>query len=341
MIQDPAREFTEERLEQLERKIGREYRQAEREMRDKLNDALKEHDQERRAREAALGDTDEDMKAHQRWLDDESRRLTQMGGMVDVLADAATNANQRAAAMVNDSLPAIFSENANHAAFEIDKAIRADTAFTLVDESTVRYLMGLDEYDSLIHEVIDMGPARPYVQSLRMTDIDVPRDMRWNRQKFTSAITQGILQGESIPNIVTRIGGIFLSNEVAAIRAARTACTSAECAGRVSSYARAERLGIPLVQEWMAAIDNRTRTSHRQADGQQVEVGGKFKVGDDMLRWPADPAGSPQEVYNCRCTIRGRVKGFESQNLESRWSRLPKTVTYEDWKAGKNGKANG
>lgn len=329
---DYAHEWTDEQLEQLERKMGSAYRQAEREMRQKMEEALKEHASQREAREKALDDSDEAMKAHKLWLEDESRRLTQMGGMVDVLAESATNANIKAAAMANDILPAVFTENANHAAFEIDKAIRADTAFTLVDESTVRYLMGLDEYDPLIHEVIDMGPARPYVQSLRKTDIDVPRDIRWNRQKFTAAITQGILQGESIPNIVKRTQDIFGSNYAAATRAARTACTSAECAGRVSSYQRADRLGVPLVEEWMATVDSRTRSSHRQADGQRVEVGESFDVGGYELKYPGDPAGPPQEVYNCRCTIRGQVKGFEDSGQEGRWMRLPKGMTYDEWK---------
>ena len=29
----------------------------------------------------------------------------------------------------------------------------------------------------------------------------------------------------------------------------------------------------------------------------------KFQVGDDVLAYPGDPSGSPEEVINCRCAI--------------------------------------
>ena len=168
-------------------------------------------------------------------------------------------------------------------------------------------------------------------------DIDSAKDIRWNRQKFTSAITQGILQGESIPNIVKRTNSIYGQNEEAAYRAARTATTSAENAGRVSSYERAQRLGIDMELEWLATLDGRTRSSHRQLDGERIQLGEKFSNG---LRWPGDPAGPGHELWNCRCKANGRVTGFDGKkgdwtDSRQRWSRLPAGMTYEQWKAEK------
>lgn len=57
--------------------------------------------------------------------------------------------------------------------------------------------------------------------------------------------------------------------------------------------------------EWMATGDNRTRLTHRSADGQVVRTGTAFSVGGASLRMPGDPSGPPQEVINCRCTIVG------------------------------------
>lgn len=62
-------------------------------------------------------------------------------------------------------------------------------------------------------------------------------------------------------------------------------------------------MGIKVKKEWIATLDGRTRHSHGIADGQQVEIDGKFKVGASELRFPGDPQGAAEEVYNCRCTM--------------------------------------
>lgn len=59
----------------------------------------------------------------------------------------------------------------------------------------------------------------------------------------------------------------------------------------------------PLLKTWVAGTDERVRESHAEADGQQVPLDGTFKVGDSELSFPGDPAGSPEEIINCRCTM--------------------------------------
>lgn len=329
---DEAQRWTDERLKELEEKITREYLQAARETHEKQQKMLARYSSERAQRLKALDDTKEARDEFKAWLKGQAANQERMQAMVSYLADGAVAANEKAVQLAGDFLPTVFCENANMAAFAIDKAVKRDTAFALVDEDTVRHLLSLSEYDPLIHEVIDVGPTMERVQSLSKTfpKTNKPRDILWNRQKFTSAITQGILQGESVPNIVKRTDEIFSMNRSAAVRAVRTACTSAENAGRISSYERAAKLGIDLVQRWVASLDGRTRESHRALDGETVEPGDVFSNG---LEYPGDPKGEPAEVYNCRCTLIARVKGFEETG--ERWARLPEDMTYEQWKAAK------
>lgn len=70
------------------------------------------------------------------------------------------------------------------------------------------------------------------------------KDLRWNRQRIQSELTQGLLQGESIPEIAKRMQKVTDSNYKSAVRNARTMTTGAENAGRVDSYKRAEGMGI-------------------------------------------------------------------------------------------------
>lgn len=318
-VNDPAHEWTDERLRDLERAMRDEYSQAAEEMRDRLDRALRAYSSEKAQREKAMDSTEEAMKAHEEWLRMQAIQQTRMGSMVDQLADAAVNANARAMDMVRDAVPTIYSENANRAAFDVDRAVGYDTDFALVDESTVRALIGSGVTNS------------PILREVRVPKVSRPKDYQWNRQKFTSAVTQGILQGESIPDIVKRTRSIFGMNRAAAFRAARTATTSAECAGRVSSYRRAERLGIDLMQEWMATVDPRTRPSHVALDGERVEVGGSWQSEHGPIRYPGDPQAHPSEVYNCRCTLVAAVSGID-QSAAARFSRLPDGMTYEGWR---------
>ena len=347
-LDDAARKWTDAELEALERNMRREYAQAAKDMRGKQAEWLDKFNREREMRERALDSTKEAMDAHKAWLRSQAARSDWLDSMVNGLSESAHQANVRAVAMVNDHIPRVFSENANRAAFAIEGNVGRDMGFTLVNEDAVRYLMGMPLHGGgggqLVKEVVEdsakLGPG--FAQSVRKREIDAARDIRWNRQKFTSAITQGILQGESIPSIVKRTESIFGQNLNAATRAARTATTNAENAGRMASFERAEKLGIDMEIEWQATLDERTRESHRQLDGERIKLGESFETEDGPLRWPGDPLGPDSQVWNCRCRADGRVVGFDGERGEwaddaegERWARLPEDMTYDEWMEAK------
>lgn len=304
-----ADEWTEKQLQALERRMAKEYRQASKEMKAKLDKHLSDYQREKPQRLKALDDTPEARAEYKRWLESQTARAAWMNDMVADLSQHAVNARQEAFRMVAEAMPGIFAENANRAAFEVDRAAKVDTRFTLMDEGTVKVLML--ENPRLLPE----------------PSVNVPKDQRWNKQKLASAITQGVLQGESIPDIAKRVQTVANMGYHSACGTARLAVTCAENAGRVSSYERARDMGIELRQEWLATHDNRTRHSHRQLDGEKVEVGGMFSNG---CRFPGDPDGPASEIYGCRCTLVADVEGIDTSDAE-RWSKL-EGMTYEEWK---------
>lgn len=160
---------------------------------------------------------------------------------------------------------------------------------------------------------------------------DVAKDAIWNRRLLADQITQGVMLGESVPKIAARVARVTGQNVAGATRVARTSVTAAECAGRVDSYARAKSMGIDLKQERLATLDTRTRRSHRKLDGEKVDVGGTFSNG---CRYPGDPQAPYGEICNCRCTLIAAVEGVDYSDGKW-WSRLPESMTYEQWKAGK------
>ena len=67
-----------------------------------------------------------------------------------------------------------------------------------------------------------------------------------------------------------------------------------------------EPVVIPEIYDkiWVARCDDKTRPTHRAADGQRAPFSGSFTVGGVQLRYPGDPNGPPDEVYNCRCHMK-------------------------------------
>lgn len=338
---DIAHEWTDIEIAKLERKFKATYEQAAKEMREKLDAYLKDFDEANRKWKADLKAGHVTNKQYKAWLNAQAMRREYLVDMSDMLARDAANTNRLAADMINDVLPRVFAENANWAAYSIEHELGKTHMFDMYDQDTIRRLMGMADDDQIIHEVIPYGPIPPdkkLLQSVRVRP-DLVKDVAWNRQKFTASITQSILQGESIPNTAKRLSNVLNMDRGMATRAARTAMTSAENAGRTDSYRRAKAMGIELEQEWLATTDDRTRETHRLLDGQHVPVGESFcphGYGQEYsIRFPGDPTARGDMTWNCRCTLVAWFPEDGNESLDDRWSDLPKGMTYEQWKHGK------
>jgi SPP1 gp7 family putative phage head morphogenesis protein len=92
----------------------------------------------------------------------------------------------------------------------------------------------------------------------------------------------------------------FLFEETYRNRAMAIARTETGIASSIVQHESYEKNGIEK-KEWLATMDDKTRESHAEANGQIVPIDEPFQVGDAELMHPLDPAGPPEEVCNCRC----------------------------------------
>ena len=288
---DKAHRLTDEKLEEMEKRLSAIYSRADKEITKKYNDLLQKISiQDRKKRELVeVGKLSED--EYKKWRKKKLLYEKQAKERANEIAAELSRVNEMAIAYVNGELPEIYGLNYN----AIEKTIEeiGGYSFTLVDADTVRNLALSDE------------TLLPYKY------IDGKKDVRWNTKKVNAEVLQGILQGESIPDIAKRLSHVTEMNKTAAIRNARTSVTSAECKGRQDSYIRATNDGIILKREWIATNDGRTRHSHRLLDGQIAEVDKPFKSELGDIMYPGDPEADPSNVYNCRCTIVANVMGFK------------------------------
>ncbi|AMS02846.1 head morphogenesis [Gordonia phage Vivi2] len=84
-------------------------------------------------------------------------------------------------------------------------------------------------------------------------------------------------------------------------RIARTESHGAVSAGQLAAARVVEQqTGLRMWKRWLSTEDQRTRASHRVADGQTCPLDEPFRVGGFLLEHPADSISvAPHEVINC------------------------------------------
>lgn len=314
---DIARNETDALLDDLEKRIKKEYSKAYEEIKAKADNYFQKFSEADAEKLAQLKANEITEQQYLQWRANQMLSDKRYKELLDTISRDCVNADKLAMQMVNDMLPDVFALNANYAAFQLEQMTGIDTNFTLYDKKAASLLMKSDP---------DLLPIK--------STLKIPEDLRWNKRKLDSAILQGVLQGNSIPDIADRLQNVIGMDSNSAIRSARTMTTSAENAGRYDSYEHAADAGIPVKVMWMATPDDRTRESHRELDGEEIELGGTFKNG---CKFPGDPAGEPEEVYNCRCRLQRIVPGsfFASKFHKERENTTIEGMSYEEWKRSK------
>ena len=248
---------------------------------------------------------------------------------VDQAANIFGKANLTAHKIIRKIVLWVFSENYN--SFAYDTEVNTGISFDIYNEDAVEKL--ITEDPKLLPE----------------WKIDEVKDYIWNRQKVENAITQGIIQGESVDQIADRLASELKTQNMNKMRMfARTAMTGAQNAGRQKQFEDAVAKGINIQKQWIATLDDRTRDTHQHLDGQTVPVDHSFHVatknGQEQIRYPGDPSASPALVYNCRCTMKSVFKGVKGGQRRAykvengiRTSYVVENMTYDEWKKWKEG----
>ena len=288
---DTAHRITDEKLEEMEKRLSAIYSRAEKEIHQTADEYFSKFAKQDEAKRKLLEQgkiTEEEYTKWRKWKLMYGKRFTEMK---EQCAKQLLNVNHTALAYVNGELPEVYAINYNALERAVDGV--GGYSFTLVDADTVRNLAVTDT--SLL----------PY------KEIDPEKDIPWNMKKINAETLQGILQGESMDKISKRIMNVQEMNKTQAIRSARTIVTGAENKGRQDSYKRAEEDGIIMKREWIATNDGRTRHWHAELDGVEVDVDEPWVNEFGEIMFPGDPSADPANTYNCRCSMAANVIGFK------------------------------
>lgn len=336
---DTGNQETEKKLKELEKKIRREYEKAYKEVDEKLKDYLKRFETKDNIRqeyvakqlekyqnkEISFAEYQKAKQEYQQWKIGQIAIGKRWEEMRDTLAEDLTDTYSKARGMIEGYMPEVYALNHNYATFQVESLSKVNTSYSLYDAHTV---------ERLIRDNPKLLPKYKFGKTTyeRLRD----KNLMWNKEKVTSAVLQGILQGESIPKIAQRMRDVAYMDYKSSLRDARTSITCAQNAGRIEAYHRAEDLGINMKKQWLATIDDRTRHEHRELDGQRRPVDEPFEVEGYEIMYPADPDAEPEMVYNCRCTMVTVFDGFDKQITDFDIDDRLGDMTYDEWKESRD-----
>lgn len=307
---DELRKESDKRLKKIEDEIESIYKDAEDDLREKWNKYMSRAEKRLEGAEndlkAAIKSGDADAIAAAKAALTQKKQAVffrdkQFSDMVDAVTDRIANVNQLAADYVNGQMPAMYRYNYNGSLREVQRDAEASgisgIAFNMIDDATVKRMQKQGEV------------------KLPKRKIDVPKDKQWNKKAINAQMMQGIIQGESIPQMSKRLREVTDMNKNSSVRNARTMTTEAENGGRLASMHDAEEMGLEYEKTWVSTHDERTRLSHALIDGETVPLDEPFS---NKLMYPADPSGPAEEVYNCRCSMVRKLVGFKGKKINTK-----------------------
>lgn len=324
---NPADAFADDKYEQVAHRLRLMYHNAAKDLKNKQWDWLERHQkrvEKYRAQVEAGLITEDDFKAWMRGQIFQQREWALKRGQ---LARAMVDVDKQAMAIINRGRRDVFADNANFMGFRIDQQTGgAAASFGLYDENAL---------DRLIREKPRLLP---------MPEIDEEKDYAWYNDVINDAVTQGILQGEMLDQIVQRIAEDTNEKSLYVMRRnARTAYTGAQNAGRMEAMRQArDDLGIQVKKRWLCTLDSHTRDSHALLDGQMADIDEPFESILGPIMYPGDPDAAPKNVYNCRCTLEEVPVTGHQWKMDRRDQETGENVgdmDYKEWLRSKQGEA--
>lgn len=167
--------------------------------------------------------------------------------------------------------------------------------------------------NSTVRFNITSPAARRFLRERQQRFVEEITESRWEALKVS--LQAGINAGEDVLQLSERIPQHVRPIRSSAETIARTEVVGAFNGGTDLAYRES---GVVSQKVWLAALDDRTRDTHRAMHGQTVDVGADF-ISPDGAQGPAPgQLGEAAEDINCRCTtiaVLGPAAGADAGNL--------------------------
>lgn len=128
------------------------------------------------------------------------------------------------------------------------------------------------------------------------------------RNSVSAELSRGIASGSGYADIARSIDGKFDIGMKNSMRIAQTEGHRISQESALDAMRKAKEAGADVVKQWDSTLDDRTRESHRELNGQIRDIDDYFETGDGHKALAPGQFGIPGEDINCRCVILQRAR---------------------------------
>ena len=322
MTQSPFyyQRYTEAEAAKMEKKLRKVYEEAGKEIEEKTADYWERHRKRAMKHWQEVQEGKLSLADYQAWMQGQVYQGKAWQERKEQVANVLYNSNVAAQRMISGELSNIFIFNANYMAYEMEHGEGLDLGFQMMDSAAVTRLLRDDPH---------ILPSKKLVKG---------KDVRWNFQNIRNELTKGLIIGESIDQLTTRITKQVPNRNWNQMRThARTAYGNAMNGARFERIKELNRRGVETHKQWLAILDERTRWMHRDLDMKTAKEDEPFEIGQYSIMYPHDPFAAPAMVYNCRCSLR-----YFNPKYPDNWERRDNIdgeiigdMTYNEWAEAK------
>ena len=295
---DTAHYQTDLKLEEMEKRLSAIYSRTEKTVQKKMADYAKSIDEKSEELLQAYKDAeteDKKQKAKKAYIRFYRQvvKSKEFVSLAAAVADDLYKANVEASAYINSQTPSIYALNYNYINAEMAKDIDGFKPQEITDTEAEKY--------------------SGYTQQA----VDRKKDTEWNKDNLKKSVLAGSLLLLGAYAIMKRSANSAVEkNRNSAYRKNIDMGGDAETKARLDGMYWAEYLGNRMHKVWIATLDNRTRHSHAMLDGVDIPLN---EIFDNGCARPKDPNGSPEEICNCRCSLKYvRVGGEHGRTRSAR-----------------------
>lgn len=242
----------------------------------------------------------------------EMNKYNRLKGLKKELQGQIGELSKGSGKVLREGLGEIYRETYYATGFAMEKNVQAKLAYTMIDPKVVTAAI--------------QNPISGLTLNERL------RDKR--RQviiRIQSAVTQGLISGDSYGDMANRLSHGMRIEQNKALTIARTEGHRCQQIGRRESLEHAEKQGVKGSYVWNSALDGRTRTSHRDMDGQKADNDGYFTLPSGLKTKGPGLSGDPSEDINCRCDVTYEIIGFEPEKRRIQGEGVVPYKTYNEW----------
>lgn len=142
------------------------------------------------------------------------------------------------------------------------------------------------------------------------------KDIKVLQKQIAGEISRGISTGQMFAEIARNLSNYANISKNKAMTITVTEGHRIQNKATFDAQHKAKAKGADVVKQWDAALDGRTRPSHRRVDGEIRELDEPFSNG---LMYPGDPQGSAKEVIRCRCALLQRARWAVGEDF-TKWT---------------------